>query len=103
MADLRSIIAETEYEVIKIKCNPKPHSVVFTVPDNVKETLPIATVRSIEGHRILRFYLEPAIGHSIEFKGHMWVISGVHHVLQLKGSPNPDRLPTILTEYLGEA
>lgn len=103
MADLRSIIAETEYEVIKIKCKPTPFPVRFVLPDEVKESMPLAVAKSIDGIRTLRFYSPPGIGHTIEFRSHLWLVKSIYHECQIKGSPKPDRLPTVLTEYLGEA
>jgi hypothetical protein len=101
MADLRSIIAETEYEVIKIKCKPIPFPVRFVLPDEVKESMALTQVKAIDGIRTLRFYSPPDIGHTIEFRGHLWLVKSIYHECQIKGSSKADRLPTILTEYLG--
>ena len=65
--------------------------------------MPRAAVKAIEGNRILRFYTPPLAGDVIKFRGHVWKVEGRHHECQVKGSPNPDRLPTVLTKYLGEA
>ena len=101
MSKFREMLAETEYQTLRIKCVPIPFPVRFVLPDEVKETLPIAVAKSIDGTRTLRFYCAPDIGHSIEFRGHLWLVKSIYHECQLKGSPKPDRLPTILTEYLG--
>ena len=73
MADLRSIIAETEYEVIKIKCKPVPFMVRFELPDEVKDSMALTQVKAVSGTFTLRFYSPPDIGHTIEFRGHLWI------------------------------
>ena len=95
------MLADTEYETIKIKCVPIPFPVRFVLPDGAKDSMPLAVAKSIDGIRTLRFYSPPDIGHTIEFRGHLWQVTGIYYECQIKGSPRPDRLPTVLTQYLG--
>ncbi len=103
MSKFRKMLADVEYETVQIWCKPVPFPVKFKLPDGVKETMPLAQVKAIEGIRTLRFYSPPDIRHTIEFRGHLWQVTGIYHECQIKGSPSPDRLPTILTQYLGSA
>lgn len=103
MSKLRKMLADVEYETVQIWCKPIPFPVRFVLPDEVKESMPLTLFRSIDGIRTLRFYSPPDIGHTIEFRGHLWIVQGIYHECQIKGSPNPDRLPTVLTKYLGAA
>ena len=101
MSKFRKMLADVEYETVQIWCKPIPFPVRFVLPDEAKDSMPLAVAKSIDGIRTLRFYSPPDIGHSIEFRGHLWLVKSIYHECQLKGSPKPDRLPTILTEYLG--
>ncbi len=101
MSKFRKMLADVEYETVQIWCKPIPFPVRFTLPDDLKESMPLTMVRAIDGIRTLRFYSPPDIGHTIEFRSHLWQVTGIYHECQIKGSPNPDRLPTVLTKYLG--
>ena len=101
MSKLREMLSPVEYQTVKIMCTPIPVPVLFELPDHVKNVMARTEVKSIEGNRILRFYFVPNQGDTIEFKGHVWEVKARHHETQLKGSSKPDRLPTILTSYLG--
>ncbi len=101
MSKLREMLNPVEYQTVKIMCTPIPFPVLFELPDEVKERLSRTEVKAIEGNRILRFYTAPIGGDTIEFKGHLWEVRARHHECQVKGSPKPDRLPTVLTRYLG--
>ena len=103
MSKLRKMLADVEYETVQIWCKPIPFPVFFRLPDDTKEKMPRTEVKAIEGNRILRFYSPPMMGDVIEFRSHVWQVTGLHHQCQVKGSPNPDRLPTVLTQYLGSA
>ena len=103
MSKLREMLSDVEYQTVKIYCTPIPFPVFFRLPDESKETMPRADVKAIEGSRILRFYTPPMMGDVIEFRGHVWQVEGRSHECQVKGSPRPDRLPTVLTHYLGAA
>ena len=101
MSKLREMLSDVEYQTVKIYCTHIPFPVFFRLPDKSKETMPRAEVKAIEGSRILRFYTPPMMGDVIEFRGHIWQVEGRSHECQVKGSPRPDRLPTVLTHYLG--
>jgi hypothetical protein len=103
MSKLREMLADVETQTVTIWCKPIPFPVRFELPDEVKETMPRTEVKAIDGNRILRFYTPPVIDDVIEFRGHLWQVKGRFHECQIKGSPKPDRLPTILTRYLGAA
>ena len=101
MSKLREMLSPVEYETVKIMCVPIPFSVLFQLPDVVKENMPRTEVKAIEGNRILRFYTPPTGGDTIQYRGHIWLVRNLHHETQLKGSNRPDRLPTVLTTYVG--
>ena len=101
MSKLREMLSPVEYQTVKIMCVPIPFSVLFQLPDVVKENMPRTEVKAIEGNRILRFYCAPIGGDTIQYRGHIWVVRNLHHETQVKGSSKPDRLPTVLTTYVG--
>jgi hypothetical protein len=103
MSNLREMLADFEYETVTILCKPIPFPVRFELPDEVKEIMSRTDVKAIDGNRILRFYTPPVIDDVIQFRGHLWQVKGRFHECQIKGSPRPDRLPTILTRHLGAA
>ena len=97
------MLSDVEYQTVKIMCTPIPFPVRFELPDEVKETMPRTEVKAIEGNRILRFYCPPVENDVIQFRSHLFAVIGRFHECQVKGSPKPDRLPTVLTRYLGIA
>jgi hypothetical protein len=101
MSKLREMLSDVEYETVKIWCKPIPFPVRLILPEDTKETMPHALVKSIEGIRILRFYTPPSVADTIEFRGHIFQVIGLHHECQVKGSPRPDRLPTVMTQHIG--
>jgi hypothetical protein len=103
MSKLREMLADVEYETVKIWCKPIPFPVRLILPDEAKEAIPLALVKSIEGIRILRFYTPPSVGDTIEFRGHLFQVIGLHHECQVKGSRRADRLPTVMTQHIGAA
>ena len=103
MSKLREMLSDVQYETVTIWCKPIPFPVRFELPDEVKETMPRTEVKAIEGNRILRFYTPPVKDDVIFFRCHLWAVIGRFHECQVKGSPKPDRLPTVLTQYIGTA
>lgn len=95
------MLSPVEYEVVNIVCKPIPFPVKLDMPDDVRDTLPRASVKQIEGIRLLRFYACPVSGDIVEFKNHLWVVQCLSHTCEVKGSNKPDRLPVVLTKYLG--
>jgi hypothetical protein len=50
----------------------------------------------------MRFYAAPVSGDTLEFRGFLFKVLGRHHEdLKVKGSPQKDRMPIVLTEFLG--
>jgi hypothetical protein len=76
--------------------------VEFLLPEEVKESMPLLTVKTIEGNKVLRFYTPANKGDVIIWQGHEWQVIGYRHYPQKKGSKNSDTLPNIMTEYIGE-
>jgi len=101
MSKFRQMLLNAPSEIISVRCQPIPFPVRLDLPDEVKETMSITKQKSICGIRVLRFYSPPNIGHTIEFKGHLWSVKGIHHELQIRGSSKPDQIPTVLTTYIG--
>ena len=101
MSKLREMLSPVDTQTVKIMCTPIPVPVLFDFPDDVRERLSRTEIKSIEGVKILRFYFVPISPDTIAFKGHVWRVVNRHHETQVKGSSIPDRLPTVLCEYLG--
>ena len=90
---------DPRYETIRIKA-------VLTsfpeFPDELRETTPRAVLKSIEGVRVLRFYTPPVNPDIIEFRGYLWKVSGrFHEDVKVKGSSLKDRMPIVITEFVG--
>ena len=104
MDNLRELSADPRYETIRIKAVLTPFPVRFEFPEELRETTPRAVLKSIEGVRVLRFYTPAVSPDIIEFRGYLWNVSGrFHEVVNVKGSPQKDRMPIVITEYIGPA
>ena len=102
MDNLRELSADSRYETIRVKAVLTPFPVRFEFPDEMRETTPRAVLKSIEGVRVLRFYTPPCSPDIIEFRGYLWKVSGrFHEDVKVKGSPQKDRMPIVITEYFG--
>lgn len=103
MNNLREIAEDSRYSTIRIKCTLIPFPVSLELPESVKETLPRTVTKAIEGIRIMRFYTPPVSGDTIEFRGFIFKVLGRHHEdVKVKGSPQKDRMPIVITEFSGE-
>ena len=104
MNNLREIAEDPRYETIKIKAILTPFPCKFDFPDELRETTPRSIVKAIEGIRILRFVTPPVPSDVIQFRGHHWKVLGrFHEDVKVKGSPQKDRMPIVITEYIGAA
>ena len=104
MDNLRELSADPRYETIRIKAVLTPFPVRFEFPDEMRETTPRAVLKSIEGVRVLRFYTPPVSPDIIEFRRYLWRVTGrFHENVKVKGSPQKDRMPIVITEYIGAA
>ena len=102
MDNLRELATDPRYETIRIKAILTPFPVRFDFPDEMRETTPRAVLKSIEGVRVLRFFTPPVSPDIIEFRGYLWRVSGrFHEDVKVKGSPQKDRMPIVVTEYIG--
>lgn len=101
MSRLRELAADSRYETIRIKAVLIPFPVSIELSDGVKETLPRTVVKATEGVRIMRFYTSPVPGDAIEFNGFLFKVIGRRHEVRVKGSPHSDKMPIVLTEYIG--
>jgi hypothetical protein len=102
MDNLRELATDPRYEIVRIKAVLIPFSVRFDFPDELRETTPRAVLKSIEGVRVLRFYTPPCSPDIIEFRGYLFKVSGrFHEDVKVKGSPQKDRMPIVITEYIG--
>jgi hypothetical protein len=101
MSKLREMLSDIEYEVVSIRCKPIPFQVLLGLPEDVKEVMPRVQVKAIEGYKLFRFYCPPNPQDIIRYNGHVWKVLGLDHAVQKVGSPKSDRLPTVLTMYLG--
>ena len=104
MDNLRELSADPRYETIRVKAVLTPLPVRFEFPDEMRETTPKAVLKAIEGIRVLRFYTPPVSPDIIEFRGYLWKVSGrFHEDVKMKGSPQRDRMPIVITEYIGRS
>ena len=104
MNNLRELASDPRYETIKIKAVLTPFPVRFEFPESLIESTPRSVVRSIEGVRVLRFYSHPVSPDIIEFRGFMWkVIGRFHEDVKVKGSSLKDRMPIVVTEFIGRS
>lgn len=100
---IRDLVAfDEDDELIIVKSQTIFVPVHFKLPDDVKETIPLMQLKYIVGNKVCRFYNLPQRGDWIDWKGHRWEVTGYHHQPLKKGSPGRDKLPNILTEYIGE-
>ena len=97
----REIASEPTYETVKIKAVLIPLAVRFELPDETKERITIGRTRAIDGVRILRFYCVPSAGDIIEFKQSQWKVTGLYHEVRPSGSKLIDKMPIVLTEFVG--
>ena len=104
MDTLRELASDSRYETVRIKAVLTPFPVRFEFPDEMRETTPRAVLKSIEGVRVLRFYTPPVSPDIIEFRGFLWKVSGrFHEDVKVKGSSKKDRMPIVITEYIGKS
>lgn len=100
---IRELIAfDEDNDRILVKADTHFIPVHFHLPEDVKETMPLVQLKKTEGNKVLRFYTVPQKGDWIDWQGHRWEVMGYHHQPLKKGSPGQDKLPNILTEYIGE-
>jgi hypothetical protein len=99
----RNFYGDLEQEKYSQRLNPLRMPIDLTVPETIAETMPRSQLRLIRGKFLLRFFplLPPAIGHTIRYKGHRWLIVAIEHPVQISNSPNHDQFPIVETEYLG--
>ena len=104
MNNLRELAEDSRYETVRIKAILTPFPVRFEFPDELRETTPRAILKAIEGVRVLRFFTPPVSPDTIEFKGFLFRVLGrFHEDVKVKGSPQIDRMPIVITEYIGAA
>ena len=102
MNNLREIAENPGYKTTTVKAVLTPFPVRFDFPDDLRETTPRATVKAIEGVRVLRFYTPPVPLDIIEFRGHLWKVLGrFHEDVKVRCSPQKDRMAIVITEYFG--
>ena len=103
MTKLRTLLVDqTDREVFMLDKKTLFYPVVLSLPDEVKDTLPISLSRTIDRIHIMRFYCDPSKGDIIEYKGFAWVVLGLVHTPLVKGSTGQDRAPQIRTEFIAK-
>jgi len=91
------IFQETKF---KIERKSVFWQVVFDVPEQVREFLPLSELGEICGEFLMGFYADPIPGDVINYKGHQW------RVTERQFSPNRYRsrdrrqVPKLIVEYL---
>ena len=104
MDNLRELSADPRYETIKIRAILTLFPVRLEFPDEMRETTPKSVLKAVEGVRMLRFYTPPVSPDIIQFRGYLWKVSGrFHEDVKVKGSAQKDRMPIVVTEYVGRS
>lgn len=75
--------------------------VVFYVPDEIRESMPLSASKDIHGTFLLAFYVDPAIGHTIIFEGFEWKIARIIHYPVRKGRRGGRQVSRVITEFIG--
>lgn len=103
MTSLKDLAEDCRYSVVKTSAKLTLFPVKLELPESIKETLPRATVKAIEGVRVMRFHTPPVAPDTIEFKGFLFKVLGRHHEdLKVKGSHERTRMAIVLTEFIGQ-
>lgn len=97
------LLDETPQEKIFVSAKTLFYPVILKLPESVKETMPAKQSRAIERRPVMRFFNTPAKGDIIEFNGYAWGVLGLYHRPLVKGSPGQDKVPEVITEYIGVA
>ena len=104
MANLRELASDSRYETVNIKATLIPFPVRFDFPDELRDVTSRTVIKSVHGVRVLCFYTPPVPNDVIEFRGYLFKVSGrFHEDVKVKGSPQKDRMPIIVTEYFGKS
>jgi hypothetical protein len=102
MKNLRELAEDSRYETIKIRMVLTPFPCRFEFPEEMRETTPRIVLKAVEGIRILRFVTPPVPSDTVEFRGYLWRVLGRHHEdVKVKGSPLKDKMPIVITEFVG--
>ena len=102
MDNLRELSEEPRYKRTLIKAILIEFPVRFDFPAELREKTPKAILKAIEGVRVLRFFTPPVSPDIIEFRGYLFKVSGrFHEDVKVKGSPQIDRMPIVVTEFVG--
>lgn len=73
----------------------------FQLPPEVADKIPLKTRERIEGILGMTYYLEPQIGDCLEWRGHLWEVTGrLIRPNKYRGHGNRV-LPVIGTRYIG--
>ena len=103
MQNLRDIAEDSRYSVVKTSAKLTLFPVKLELPEDLKERLSRATVKEIEGIRVMRFYTAPVAPDTLEFKGFIFRVLGRYHEdLKVKGSHERSKMAIVLTEFIGE-
>lgn len=102
MDNLRELSEEPRYKRTLIKAILIEFPVRFDFPAELRDVTSRTVIKSIEGVRVLRFYTPPVSPDIIQFRGYLWKVSGrFHEDVKVKGSPLKDRMPIVVTEFIG--
>ena len=103
MQNLRDIAEDSRYSVVKTSAKLTLFPVKIELPEDIKERLSRAVVKSVEGTRVMRFHTPPVPSDTIEFKGFLFRVLGRHHEdLKTKGSHERSKMAIVITEFIGE-
>jgi hypothetical protein len=73
----------------------------FTLPDEVRESMPSDEVIKLNGIFVMDFYSDPMVGDRITYKGHQWRIVGRQFAITMHQKREPKTVPTLVVEYEG--
>ena len=101
MTKRRLLLESNSDETVIILKDALFYPVIFRLPESVRESMPAAQSLYISKRHVMRFFNVPSKGDLINFGGQAWLVVGLVHTPRVKGSPAPDHVPEVLTEYFG--
>jgi hypothetical protein len=93
-----------EPEITEFSINKKSIQwmVDFTLPDEVRDTMPCDEVVLIDGIYCMDFYSDPHVGDFIKHRGFRWQILSREFLVTRHLKRQPKAVPMLVVEYVGK-
>lgn len=89
----------TDTEVSVTKTDTK-WLIDFTMPDWVRDELPISEMRKLEGIFLMAFYEPPIVGDLFEYKGYEWRVTQRYHYAHRHRKHEPRQISRLEVEFV---